>query len=186
MTDSRNAPKALVWLENEALSGPSWDGLPGESRVWLYTADRVLAKAEIGGLVQALEAFIAGWAAHGQSLQASWRLEGGRCLMIALDESSPEATGCSIDTKVHWLQTIGKQMGVDWMSRSQVIHHKADANDEGSRWTESSLASFWAARKAGRVDGDTPVVNAVVMKKLDCMPGLVVPFERSWHEEMWR
>ena len=184
--DSHSNPKAHVWLENEAINGPVWDSLSGESRVWLYTADRVLAQPEIQELGQALEAFLADWAAHGQSLQASWRLEGGRCLMIALDESSPEATGCSIDAKVHWLQKIGAQMGVDWMSRNQVIHYSADPNGAGDRWMQSSLASFWSARKAGRVDAGTPVVNAVVTRKLDCTPSLVVPFERSWHEEMWR
>jgi len=104
MTDSLNASKDLVWLENDVLSGATWDKLPAESRTWLYTADRVLTPEERAALVESIDAFITSWAAHGKTLQASWRLEGGRCLMIALDESSPEATGCSIDSKVHWLQ----------------------------------------------------------------------------------
>ena len=102
--------------------------------------------------------------------------------MIALDESSPEATGCSIDSKVHWLQGVGAEMKVDWMGRGQVIHYNAS----GVRWEESSLAQFWAARKAGRVEANTLLVNGVVASKLDCDPSLVVPFEQSWHEEMWR
>ena len=182
MTDSLNASKELVWLENDVLNGATWDELPAESRTWLYTADRVLTSEEREKLARSIDAFIASWAAHGKSLQASWRLEGGRCLMIALDESSPEATGCSIDSKVHWLQGVGAEMKVDWMGRGQVIHY----NVPGARWEESALAQFWAARKAGRVGASTPLVNGVIARKLDCDPSLVVPFERSWHEEMWR
>ena len=92
MTDSLNASEELVWLENDVLSGATWGELPTESRTWLYTADRVLKSEEREAFTQSIDAFIASWAAHGKSLQASWRLEGGRCLMIALDESSPEAT----------------------------------------------------------------------------------------------
>lgn len=182
MTDSHNASKELVWLENDVLNGATWDGLPAESRVWLYTADRVLTAQEREALAQSIDAFIVSWAAHGKSLQSSWRLEGGRCLMIGLDESSPEATGCSIDSKVHWLQALGEQMGLDWMGRSQVIHYNATE----TTWVESSLPQFWAQRKAGQVGAETPLVNGVITNKLDCDPSLVVPFEKSWHEEMWR
>jgi hypothetical protein len=148
----------------------------------LYSADRLLTDQEQAELPDAIEPFLSDWVAHGQSLRASWRLEGGRCLLIALDAVGPHATGCSIDAKVHWLQELGLQWGIDWMSRSIVTYYNADA----STWQDLPLASFWAARKAGVVDDKTKVVNSVVSNKLECEPTLVCSFTSSWHEAMWR
>lgn len=164
------------------MEGEAWASLPEDSRSWLYTADRLLTTQEQEELRMAIDLFLSDWVAHGQSLQASWRLEGGRCLVIALDERSPSASGCSIDAKVHWLQAFGEQIGVDWMTRNTVIYYDVDA----SRWKDLSLSSFWAARKAGRITSETLLVNAVISKKMECEPTLVCPFQASWHEAMWR
>lgn len=182
MEASQPKSDVAVWMEGEHIEGEAWSSLPGDSRAWLYTADRTLTAEEQAALHDAIESFLSEWLAHGKSLQASWRLEGGRCLVIALDERSPHATGCSIDAKVHWLRGFGRQLGVDWMVRSTVTYYSADA----SRWTDMPLASFWAARKAGVVDDETLVVNAVISKKLECEPSLVCTFKTSWHEAMWR
>jgi hypothetical protein len=173
--------KAQVWQEGACMEGATWSPLSGSSRAWLYTADRLLLNEEQIALSSGIESFLAEWVAHGQSLQASWRLEGGRCLIIALDDRSPNATGCSIDAKVHWLQAFGEQWGVDWMNRNTVIYF----NEEASAWSEVPLASFWAARKAGMVNDDTRLVNVVVSKKLECEPTLVCAFSVSWHQMMW-
>jgi len=173
---------AQVWQEGACMEGATWRSLPDSSRTWLYTADRVLTDEEQSALRAGIESFLTEWVAHGQSLQASWRLEGGRCLIIALDDRSPNATGCSIDAKVHWLQAFGKQWGLDWMKRNTVTYYM----EEASAWSEVPLASFWAARKAGVVGDDTRLVNAVVSKKLECEPTLVCAFSTSWHEAMWR
>ncbi|MAI23029.1 MAG: ABC transporter ATPase [Crocinitomicaceae bacterium] len=182
MQASQSINEAEVWKEGECIEGTTWSALPSTSRVWLYTADRVLTAEEQDGLRAAIETFLLEWVAHGQSLQASWRLEGGRCLVIALDERSPNATGCSIDTSVRWLQALGEQMGVDWMNRNTVTYFNTNA----STWEDMPLASFWAARKAGVVDANTLVVNAVVVRKVECDSTLVCTFQNSWHDTMWR
>ena len=182
MDGIQSKAEAAVWLEGRCIEGEAWASLSGESRVWLYTADRLLTSEEQVELSDAIESFLSDWVAHGQSLRASWRLEGGRCLIIALDQRSPQATGCSIDAKVHWLQALGQQWGIDWMMRNTVTYY----DDVASTWQDMPLASFWAARKAGVVDDKTKVVNSVVSKKLECEPTLVCFFGTSSHEAMWR
>ena len=182
MKGTQPQAEAAVWMEGECVQGEAWASLSGDSRVWLYTADRLLTSEEQMKLPDAIESFLSDWVAHGQSLRASWRLEGGRCLIIALDENSPNATGCSIDAKVHWLQRFGQQWGLDWMNRNTVIH----ISGETSTWCDAPLASFWAARKAGVIGDETLVVNSVISSKLESEPSLVVAFKASWHETMWR
>ena len=182
MTPTLDDTAPQAWFENEALEGSCWSDLPSTSRVWLYTADRTLTEGECEAFQASAEDFVGQWTAHGKSLQASWRLEGRRCLVMALDTSGPAVTGCSIDAQVRWLRGQGEKLSVDWMGRNRVIHY----NEVTERWVESVLAAFWAARKAGNVDDETRVVNAVVASKADCVPTLVRPFAESWHEEMWR
>ena len=38
--------KAQVWQEGACMEGGAWGSLPGSSRAWLYTADRVLKDEE--------------------------------------------------------------------------------------------------------------------------------------------
>ena len=182
MTPTPDDPALHAWFENEATEGSKWSDLPDTSRVWLYTADRCLTVKECEALDASAEAFVKQWVAHGKALQASWRLEGRRCLVVALDATGPAATGCSIDAQVHWLKGLGEELGVDWMGRNSVIHY----NRCVGRWSETGLAAFWMARKAGNVGEDAPLVNAVIASKADCTPSLVRPFSESWHEEMWR
>ena len=137
--------KAQVWQEGACMEGGTWGSLPGSSRTWLYTADRVLTDEEQTALRAGIESFLTEWVAHGQSLQASWRLEGGRCLIIALDDRSPNATGCSIDSKVHWLQAFGEQWGMDWMKRNTVTYY----DEEYQRMERSALGIVLGSAKSG-------------------------------------
>ena len=93
--------KAQVWQEGACMEGGAWGSLPGSSRAWLYMADRVLTVEEQTALQAGIDSFLTEWVAHGQSLQASWRLEGGRCLIIALDDRSPNATAAPLYERSH-------------------------------------------------------------------------------------
>jgi len=175
----------VFWLPNSIEQGEQWSALPDDSRVWLHCANRVLTDAEATQLAQGIQAFLAEWSAHGQSLEASWRLEGRRCLMVALNERSADATGCSIDKLVHWLQGFRGNEGevaLHWMERNQVVYNKV--SNQG--WQEDSLQRFWVLRKAKAIDDSTLVVNTVLQSKFECEPSLVVPFGQSWHAEVWR
>ena len=145
-------------------------------------ADRVLTVEEQTALQAGIDSFLIEWVAHGQSLQASWRLEGGRCLIIALDDRSPNATGCSIDAKVHWLQAFGEQWGVG-LDEAQ---HRYLLQGRSQRVERSAAGIVLGSAKSGVVGDDTRLVNAVVSKKLECEPTLVCSFSTSWHEAMWR
>ena len=179
-----------VWAFGEVKQGSGWETLPDDSRVWLHVSNRRLSDDECELLAGSLEEFLANWSAHGQALKASWRLEGRRALMVGLDEGSAGATGCSIDKLVRRLQGIagsGRDAPLNWFSRDRVIHYYITPNDPaGSEWMESSLAGYWAMRKALKIADDSLVVNSVVSNKEQCLPSLVKSFASTWHAEMWR
>lgn len=172
------------WMEGDLIASPQWDQLPGTSRVWLHCANRILMDEERADLANRLDDFLVHWSAHGKALEAGWKLEGGRCLMIGLNEAAAGATGCSIDKLSHFLQGFrgSKQsLPLDWMQRNRLLYNKVTER----QWSETSLAHFWAMRKALEVSDDDLVVNTVVQTKSDCEPTLVQRFELTWHAEMW-
>jgi len=89
-----------------------------QSRIWIYQADRKLTDEEVGILTQTLKASLDGWEAHGKALTASGKVFEHRFVIIAVDENDELPSGCAIDKSVHWIQSIGQSMQIDFMDRS--------------------------------------------------------------------
>ncbi|MCF2489677.1 hypothetical protein [Dyadobacter sp. CY347] len=89
-----------------------------QARVWIYQADRLLTDTEVGILTETLKASLDGWEAHGKPLTASGKVFEHRFVVIAVDEKDELPSGCSIDKSVHWIQSVGHSMGIDFFDRS--------------------------------------------------------------------
>jgi len=172
------------WFPDESLEGSLWVKLPDSSRLWIYVADRLLSTSENDRVAENAERFTAAWAAHGAELTASWKLQGSRILLIALDEGQAGASGCSIDASVQFMQRLGEKETptIDWMQRDQVLHRAS----ESAVWEESTLSAFWMARKAGLVLDDTLVINTLCSNKGEWESQSTPLFQESWHNEMWK
>lgn len=89
-----------------------------QARVWIYQADRQLTDTEVGILTETLKASLDGWEAHGKPLTASGKVFEHRFVVIAVDENEELPSGCSIDKSVHWIQSVGHSMQIDFFDRS--------------------------------------------------------------------
>ena len=81
-----------------------FESLPDESRVWIYQANRSFTEEELEEISKKLDAFIEKWTAHGADLRAGYTIKYKRFLILALDQNSNAATGCSIDAYVNFIQ----------------------------------------------------------------------------------
>jgi hypothetical protein len=90
---------------------------PNHARVWMYQADRQLDATECSYLSDELNAFLKDWAAHGKGLQAIGTLVFDRIVILCVNESSIQASGCSIDSSVRFMKSIGKELNVDFFDR---------------------------------------------------------------------
>lgn len=170
-----------IWLEGSERCADNWPSISRDARTWVYLADRALNENEAMHFSQSLNRFMVDWEAHGKTLSAGWRMCGNRLLFIAVDESTAPATGCSIDSSVTFLQRATKDWGVpiDWFDRKSNIYKEGDA------WKQAANAEFWALRKANHIKDDTKLVNVVFQEKGSCWGKVVIPFDSSWHAEMW-
>ena len=95
--------------------------LPEESRIWLYAAENTLSKDQQIYIVNLISENLKGWNAHKQPLTAGFTILKNHFIVIALDESKNEASGCSIDTLQNMIQKIEKELSIPLMNRLNVF-----------------------------------------------------------------
>lgn len=88
------------------------------SRVWVYQSDRLMTAKEENMVAYALKSTLEQWNAHGEDLLGSVKVQDGRFVIIAVDESHKLPRGCSIDSSVSWLKKLGEEMSIDFFDRS--------------------------------------------------------------------
>lgn len=100
-----------------------------------------------------MDEFVGGWKAHGARLAASYRLIADQFLIIAVDESQQQATGCSIDKSVHLLQEFGNKENLDFFNR-MLVHVM-----EKGTFTSYSTSELKDAIAQGVIGPNTQVMN---------------------------
>lgn len=159
--------------------------LDDSARVWVHVTNRRMTLDEARAVQSHLDEFVAGWKAHGDLLKAQAVVVHGWMVILAVDERPQQVTGCSIDASVSALKQIGGLLpgmaDLDVFDRMAVLHRSAfDAP-----WSRTSLATFWAQRKAGVVGDSEQVFDTTVATLGGLKTRGVVAVGASWHAEMW-
>ncbi|MEN9914079.1 MAG: hypothetical protein RL528_821 [Bacteroidota bacterium] len=95
--------------------------LPDSSRIWLHLANRKLVALEEQFLKEELTVFLDSWSAHGKRLQCNATLLFSQYLIFSVDENIESASGCSIDSSVHFAKRMGSELGLDFFTRLEVL-----------------------------------------------------------------
>lgn len=97
-----------------------FEEMPDNARLWIYQAERKLTSEEVQFVEANTESFLNQWQAHGQDLKASFQLAYDQFLIISVDESFSQASGCSIDASVHLIKALENELKISFMTTSQV------------------------------------------------------------------
>jgi hypothetical protein len=95
--------------------------LPDSSRIWLHLANRKLVASEEQFLKEQLTVFLDSWSAHGKRLQCNATILFSQYLIFSVDENIESASGCSIDSSVHFAKRMGSELGIDFFTRLEVL-----------------------------------------------------------------
>ncbi|MCB9226292.1 MAG: hypothetical protein H6578_03825 [Chitinophagales bacterium] len=93
---------------------------PPQSKVWIYSADRILEETEGAEMQKDIDAFTTKWQAHGIDLKATGSLLYNNILILVVDESVEAPSGCSIDGSVHFIKALNNKYGVNFLNRNHV------------------------------------------------------------------
>jgi hypothetical protein len=153
-----------------------FDELPGDSRLWVFAAERPLSSAEAESLLAVVDQFLAHWKAHGVPLTAArdWRYD--RFLLVGVDEAAAGASGCSIDAMVKQLQQLESAIGASLLDHGPVLFRRGNAIERLPR------PEFAALARAGAVSPETVVFNNTLTRVGDVREGKwETPARASWH-----
>ena len=124
-----------------------------ESRMWFYGLKTPMSAAQTKELRGIMDEFVGGWKAHGAQLAAAYRIIADQFLIIAVDESQQQATGCSIDKSVHLLQEFGAKHHLDFFNR-MLVHVM-----ENGAFASYSTSELKTAIAEGNIGPKTQIMN---------------------------
>ena len=150
-----------------------------ESRLWIFLAERPLDASETAEVQAALDIFTRQWTAHNQALLARGEVFQNQIIVLAVDESQAGASGCSIDKSVHFLETLGRQTGVDFLEKMRF------AWLDNELWRICSRQAFAQLLQEGRITPQTLVANTLVATKRELSEKWMAPLEQSWHKRLF-
>ena len=153
--------------------------LPEHSRVWIYQANRSFSDEELTEITQKLDTFITNWTAHGADLNAGYDIRYKRFIILAVDQTSQSATGCSIDASVRFIQQLEQDYNVDLMDKMNVSYK------QGEFVAHKTLLDFKKMVKDKAVSKNTIVFNNLVTNIEELNENWEVPAEDSWHSRFF-
>ncbi len=98
-----------------------FEQMPDHARVWIYQANRPLSSSESERISQTLEQGTKGWEAHGAPLQASFEIRFNQVVVVAVNESVNQASGCSIDASTRWFKELAAELHIDFFNRDLAV-----------------------------------------------------------------
>ncbi|MGB1349738.1 MAG: ABC transporter ATPase [Flavobacteriaceae bacterium] len=154
--------------------------LSENSRIWIYQSNRSLTQQEKESISKLIEDFLNNWNSHGVSLNSGFEIKYNRFIVIAQDQNTQSATGCSIDSMVHFIQKLEKEYNISLLDKLNVSYK------QGDYIAYKSLKDFKKMVKDGAVSKNTIVFNNLVQTKLEYTNYWEVPAFESWHARFFK
>ena len=137
-----------------------FENLPEESKIWIYQSNRKLTDDEVKSITTKCQEFVENWAAHGTSLEASFLLKYNRFIIFAVNQEVQNATGCSIDASVHFIQQLEQEFQIELLDKMNVTYKI------GEHIAHKTLIDFKKMAKEKAVTSKTIVFNNLINTKI--------------------
>lgn len=147
------------------------------SRVWVYQSSRAFTPEEVTLLEQKITAFSNEWSAHKLQLKADGKIVYNQFIVLIVDENQYEASGCSIDSSIKFIQNLETKFSIKLMDRMQVAYKSVDNKIE-----TCSLHDLTNLLETGKVNLNTIVFNNLVATKKELITNWEIELGNSWHK----
>ena len=150
------------------------DRMPAHARVWVYKSAVAFTPAQLEMLAARGAAFAHSWAAHGAQLAAAVDVLHDHFVVLAVDETQAGASGCSIDTSVHFIQKLERELGHSLTDRMVVLYQK---NGQVRVCRAQEVEDLL---KSGELSAETMVFNDMVASVGDLRERFQVRLKETW------
>lgn len=152
-----------------------FDTLPPDARIWVFGSDVPLNGAVADTLLAEVDGYLSQWKAHGFPLKAAREWREDRFLVIGIDPTEEQASGCSIDGLFRALQQLQKTIGAQLVGGGRVFYR--DATGAAQSISRSEFSDLTAK---GTVGPKTPVFDTSVTRLADWKAKFEKPLAESW------
>ena len=153
----------------------SFAALPDAARIWIFASDRPLDANESALLLRDVDAFLDDWKAHGTPLRNAREWVNDQFLVIGVDPSAEQASGCSIDGLFRSLQQLGDRLGTSLVSGGRIFYQ--DASGATRRALRAEVRS---AVQTGALTADSPVFDTSLTTAGDFRRRFEQPARGTW------
>lgn len=150
------------------------DTFSEDSRVWIYQSSRLFMLSEALEIEELLNEFTAGWRSHGAEVDAYGNLFFGQFVVLIADEKKVGVSGCSTDSSVRFIKSLGERYGVDFFNRTNLAFVVKD------KVQLLPINQLPYAMQNNFINGDTIYFNNLVQTKKELKEAWLVPVKDSW------
>jgi DNA phosphorothioation-dependent restriction protein DptG len=148
--------------------------LPSNSRVWVYQSIRKLSSQESRELEAKIKQFVSSWTSHKEGVVGDGTLLYDRFVVLMADEDQTLVSGCSLDSSIHFVKGLEKEVGTSFFDRWNVAYKK------DGEVSSCNLSEFGKLIQNGHIQDDTIVFNNLVQTKKDFENKWQIPYKDSW------
>ena len=156
-----------------------FESLPDASRVWIFGSDRALTEAGTTALLKGVDEHLANWKAHGEPLTVGSQFHDGRFLVIAVDQSTAGATGCSVDGLFRVLQGLESSVGANLVGGGRVFYRGPESVVQST--TRDKIPELVAS---GAITKNTVVFDTTITDLGKFRSGFEKRAKESWIAEI--
>lgn len=146
------------------------------AKVWIYMADRALNWDETDAAREAVYNFAEQWSSHNRDLLSYGDIFHHRFIVLMVDETNAGASGCSIDSSVHFIKSLEQKFNVGFFNRELFAYLE---EEEVKVVSKNDIA---AAYQDGKLNDETLMFNNLVKNRQEFEDAWVAPLGESWYK----
>ena len=149
-------------------------GYHPDSRIWIYASDRMISDEESREIDQLIQQFTREWTAHDKALKATGKVFFNRFVLLCVDESRTHASGCSIDTSVHFIRDLEKDFKLNLFDRLSICYSE---NNSMQAMHFSRLKEYL---EEGKFSATSTIYDTTLTRLGDFLESFMKPASESW------
>ena len=153
--------------------------LNNSSRVWIFQSDKIISDEKIDLIKSELKTFLPNWSSHGKELKCSFDIKFNLFIIIGVDSSVNNASGCSIDTLTNFIFEIQSKTNLNFFNRLAIAYKLND------KIYINSMSKIKEMIKSNEFFLDTIVYNNLVKTKKEYIDVWETLAINSWHKNLF-
>ena len=155
----------------------NYGDLAGESRAWIFQANKEFTETEKTAISAELIKFVDNWLSHGSLLKSHFKILYNRFIVFFVDEEGDRMCGRAVDASVRFVKELETKYSLVLLDRTAMAYLDKDGKVQGCKLDELN-----GLMEEGKVNPETKVFNNLVQNKAEFEKSWLVSLSTSWHQ----